>query len=361
MTHWDDQPQVLSPVGRQLADVIADGPQRQDLPGYEPVYRDFVDYIMRCTHRIWEEKNIGLCRGHYADDVVMHTLAGPATGAETVVQGTIGALAMSSDRQVIGQDVVWSDDGDGILHSSHRINGQMTHMGDDAMLGAATFRGTGATTIADCACYQNRIVEEWLVRDNWRAVAQVGGDPWALAQAQADADGVVDPARHGWRRNALAAVRNDHGVAIADGHPAAIPASMLTRAFRDDLFGDAAAALSPAAEVRWPSMRRGFGRGFWIGCVTQVRAALHDVALTIDHAAARPLPHGDVAVALRWSLAGLHAGLGVWGTATGRHVLIMAISHYRLRAGAVIEDVTVFDELAVLRQIAGGLTGELQA
>jgi hypothetical protein len=31
------------------------------------------------------------------------------------------------------------------------------------------------------------------------------------------------------------------------------------------------------------------------------------------------------------------------------------MSHYRIRAGAIIEDYTVFDELAVLRQIAGGL------
>lgn len=361
MTRWDDEPQVLSPVGRSLVDVLANGPPRQDLPGYEPVYRDFVDYIMRCTHRIWEEKNIGLCRSHYAGDVVMHTLNGPAIGAETVVQGTIGALGMSSDRQVIGQDVVWSDDGMSILHSSHRINGQMTHMGDDAMLGTATFRGTGATTIADCACRENRIVEEWLVRDNWRAVAQVGGDPWALARVQADADRGGDPARHRWRIDAIVAVRSGHDVLIPDGHPAAIPATMLTRAFRDDLFGDAAAVLSPAAEVRWPSMRRGFGRGFWIGCATQLRAALHDVALTIDHVAARPLPHGDVAVAVRWSLAGQHAGLGVWGLPTGRDVLIMAISHYRLRAGMIVEDVTVFDELAVLRQIAGGLTEEILA
>ena len=355
MSRWDMLPDVVSPVGRRLGDILAEGPRRQDLPGYEAVYRDFVDYIMRCTHRIWEEKNIGLCRSHYGDDCVMHTLAGPAVGAETVVQGTIGSLGYSSDRQVIGQDVVWSDDGDGILHSSHRINGQMTHMGDDAMLGPASFRGTGATTIADCACRANRIVEEWLVRDNWRAVAQVGGDPWAVAQAQAAMDRDGDPARHAWRAQALAAVRAGGDTVIPADDPAIIPAAMLIAAFRHDLFGEAAKALSPAAEVRWPSMRVGYGRGFWIGCATQIRAVLHDTTLTIDHTAARPLPHGDIAVAIRWSLAGRHGGGGVWGPATGRDLLMMAISHYRLRAGVIIEDVTVFDELAVLRQLAGGL------
>ena len=57
----------------------------------------------------------------------------------------------------------------------------------------------------------------------------------------------------------------------------------------------------------------------------------------------------------RWSLAGRHRGDGLWGAASGREILIMAVSHYRLRGGSIVEDVTVFDELAVLRQIAGGL------
>lgn len=355
MSGWDDHPQVLSPVGRSFAELIAEGPRRQDLPGYEDVYRDFVDYIVRCTHRIWEEKNIGLCRTHYSADCVMHTLAGPQTGCEVVVQNTIGALAMSSDRQVIAEDVIWSDDGDGHLYSSHRIMSSSTHFGDDAMLGRATRREAGATTIADCLCKENRIVEEWLVRDNLRAVGQIGGDPWAVARAQAEADAVGDQTRHHWRSEAIGRAREGESVTIPLGHPAEGAAAMLKLALGEDLYGEAARFLSPAAEIRWPTNRIGFGRGFWIGCLTQIRACLHKPALTIDHIAARPLPGGDVAVALRWSLAGVHGGDGVWGPASGRDLLVMAISHYRLRAGLIVEDITVFDELAVLRQIAGGL------
>ena len=60
-------------------------------------------------------------------------------------------------------------------------------------------------------------------------------------------------------------------------------------------------------------------------------------------------------MALRWSLAGRHARQGAYGTATGRELLVLGVSHYRLRNGRVLDDVTVFDELAVLRQLAGGL------
>lgn len=355
MTRWNDHPEILSPVGRSFADLMEEGPRRQGLPGYEPVYRDFVDYIIRCTHRIWEQKDIGLCRTHYGADCVMHTLAGPQSGYEVVVQNTIGALAMSSDRQVIGEDVIWSDDGDGHLYSSHRIVSSSTQLGDDAMLGPATRREAGAMTIADCLCKENRIVEEWLVRDNLRAVWQIGGDPWAVARQQAEADRDGDPARHAWRSEAIARVRSGGDVEIPADHPAELPARMLKLALRDDLYGQAAEALSPAAEIRWPSNRHGYGRGFWIGCLTQIRACLQRPSFTVDHIAARPLPGEDIAVAVRWSLAGTHAGGGAWGAPTGRDLLVMAISHYRIRAGAIVEDCTVFDELAVLRQIAGGL------
>ena len=352
---WDALPEVRSPAGRMLDELLEEGPRRQELAGYEPVYRDFVDYILRCTHRIWEQKNVGLCRSHYAADCKIHTLAGPVTGVEAVVQNTISTLGSTPDRRLIGEDVIWSDDGKAGLYSSHRIVSRSVHLGDDPLLGSATMAGNGVMTIADCLCRENRIVEEWLVRDNLRGVLQVGANPFAIARAQAAADQAGDTSRHQWRTEWIAATRTQADAAIPDDHPAAIPAAMLAAAWRCDLFGDAATALSPTCELRWPTNRKGSGRGYWIGCLTQIRGALHDVSYRLEHIAARPLPGGDIAVALRWALAGRHGGLGIWGPPTGRELLVCAVSHYRLRGGSIIEDVTVFDELAVLRQVSGGL------
>lgn len=354
---WDQDPQVLSPVGRPMREQLEEGLARQQLDGFEPVYRDFVDYIVRCTHRIWEEKNVGLCRSHYSDDCVMHTMAGPTCGKEVVTQNTVNSLASYADRVVLAEDVIWSEDAPGEFYSSHRISSRSTHFGDEPIIGKATMRGTGVTTIADCKVIANRIVEEWLVRDNVTALWQVGADPRAVAATTAAADMVGDPARHSWRADAILATRTLADAAIEDGHPAAPLAAMLRAAFMDEMYGDAAALLSPSVEVRWPSGRRGFGRGYWIGCLMQLCSALHDRTFCCEHVAARPLPNGDTAVALRWSMAGTHGGTGGWGDASGRDLWLLAVSHYRVRAGLVVEDATVFDEVSILRQIAGGFGG----
>jgi hypothetical protein len=256
---------------------------------------------------------------------------------------------------VLAEDVVWSEDAPGEFYSSHRISSRATHFGDEPMIGRATMRGNGVNTIADCKVIANLIVEEWLVRDNSTAMWQVGADPRAIATAWAAADREGDQERHAWRAEAIAETRTQGDVAIPEGHPAAPLAAMLRTAFVDDMFGDAAAKLSPSAEIRWPSRRHGFGRGYWIGCLMQLCNALHERVFRCEHVAARPLPHGDIAVALRWSIAGFHKGTGVWGEPSGRELWLLGISHYRLRGGLVIEDSTVFDEVSVLRQIAGGL------
>ncbi len=47
----------------------------QGMDGFEPIYTDIVDYIIRCTHRIWDEKNIGLIYTHYTHNAVVSFLA----------------------------------------------------------------------------------------------------------------------------------------------------------------------------------------------------------------------------------------------------------------------------------------------
>ncbi|MGL4314379.1 MAG: ester cyclase, partial [Sphingomonas sp.] len=194
-------------AGRDIAALLApQGARRQPLDGYDADYADIVDYIIRCTHRIWEQKDIGLIKTHYADDCRMHLMTGPIDGAGGVVANTIRTLAAFPDRTLVGEAVIWSEEAGGAYLSSHRITSSGTNLGISDF-GPATGRRVQFTTIADCLCRENRIVEEWLVRDNSGLVLGLGLSPRRIARDQAARD-KENGGRATWRAEAMQRVRD---------------------------------------------------------------------------------------------------------------------------------------------------------
>ena len=49
---------------RLITDADKRGP-KQSMRGFESTYQNIIDYIVRVTHRIWEEKNIGYINNTY--------------------------------------------------------------------------------------------------------------------------------------------------------------------------------------------------------------------------------------------------------------------------------------------------------
>ena len=84
-------------------------------------YLDIVDYIIRCTHRIWEERGIGLIYTHYAHNSVIHSGDAETYGREAVVVNTLQTLAAFPDRKLYGDEVIWSGDDEAGFHTSHLL------------------------------------------------------------------------------------------------------------------------------------------------------------------------------------------------------------------------------------------------
>ena len=347
--------------GRDIGEMLRDqGPRRQRLDGYDADYADIVDYIIRCTHRIWEQKDIGLIETHYAADCLMHLMTGPIVGAAGVARNTIRTLAAFPDRTLVGEAVIWSQEADGAYLSSHRITSSGTNLGPSDF-GAATGRRVQFTTVADCLCHENRIVEEWLVRDNSALVLALGLSPRAVARGHAEQDRLARATPAAWRIEAMERIRalpetGFQNAALPD--PAAAPAAFahawFDQTWNHRRFARFRDVYSPAVRWEGPGGRRLFGHGEVTGWATALIGSFGDARFSVDHVAAVPVGD-DIDIAVRWSMAATHDGGALYGAATGRPVYVLAVTHWRVAQGRIVEDVTIFDEIALLRQIEGGL------
>jgi predicted ester cyclase len=319
-----------------------------DLDGYATL----PDYILGITERIWEERGIHLIRRWYADDCLVHTPSGPFRGAGAMVAGTLETLHAFPDRQLLAEDVIWSDDGPALgLLSSHRVASTGRHLGG-GLFGPPTGRAMTTRTVADCRVVGHRIVEEWLVRDQAGIALQLGLDPVEHGRRLAAEDAV-----HGakpWHLDAWEAVRRgecEASSALQD-HPAAV-------AVREALMAIVGTAeLSAlrrthdrAVQLTLPCHRHDCGIPALDGWLIGLLAAMPDARIAVDHSIALEEPGRPLRVATRWRMAGTHSGRGSFGAPTGARLLIPGITHSDLVGGKVVREYWVVDELSVHRMI----------
>lgn len=352
-----DTLQVTMAAVTDLSDMLKPVPgRRQPMKGFDEEFVDIVDYIVRITHRIWDERQVETCRQYYAEDCAIQTLAGTiAGGVETVINNTWKTLEGWPDRTLDTDNVVWSGNEDDGYYSSHLITSHMTNLGPTEY-GPPTGKMARIQTVADCLCKENKIIEEWLMRDNLGLVTQMGLDGLRIAKAQAAGD---HNSNNGPRDMHLAEhVRTLSQAARPHSKPDSPEAE--AEAFTHSLF----AALWNAgelektgdyydyrADIHAPAARSLYGAKQAAGFIESFRAIMPDLVVSVDHVADIPYLGGARDVAVRWSLAGTHSGEGQYGPPSGGPIYILASSHFRIMNGRIRSEWTVFDELAVLRQV----------
>ncbi|MGB0907524.1 MAG: ester cyclase [Maricaulaceae bacterium] len=331
------------------------GGRRMELPGFDSEFVDFPDYIIRITDRIWHDRDVELCAKYYTDDCLIHTLTGQIIGAQTVIDNTYATMKAFPDRVLDADNVIWSDDGDGVFYSSHLITSKMTNLGPSEF-GAATGRKVRVRTIADCACKDNKIFEEWLVRDYAAMVIHMGFDVDDIAAKLAADDIAAGTSLIEFHAPAHADVMAHTPKAVSKlNWPETNPPEFAQLMFANYLTKDGLENLSDVYDFRvsglYPGDRDFYGHdelgAFWAEFFT----ALPDARIRVEHVADIPYLGEARDMAVRWSLAGHHTGEGLYGEPTGAPVYIKGVSHWRIMNGRIRQDVTVWDDVAVRRQI----------
>lgn len=329
-------------------------PETQSMRGFEDGYTDIVDYIVRSTHRIWEEKGMGLLYSHYRHNVQVHTAYGLTYGREAMLAASIQKLAAYPDRKAYADEVIWAGDDEQGFRTSHRITTVARNTGY-SLYGPPTGREVAYLTIANCLVRENRIVEEWLVTDELAVVRQLGID---------ERDAALTLARRHAARRPRWPTSGDPERLKGQTGPTVMPPrdgagfdveDFVRRTFHElwnwRLFNVVDDCYAPNYRCHITADRDLHGAGQFRAWVIAMIAVFPDAVLHVDDLYWLPDGANGYRTATRWTLSGTHAGYGAYGEPTGRRVVVMGITHHLIRDERFVEEWTVFDELAIRAQL----------
>jgi hypothetical protein len=317
------------------------------LPGFDPKWRDFPDYIMGLTKEIWEDRKISTLHQYYSEDIIVRTPSSVAVGNKGVIGATMATLAEFPDRTLLGEDVIWSGDENTGFLSSHRILSTATHM-HDGLYGKASGKKLVYRIIADCAAKENVIYDEWLIRDQGSIVRQLGWEPEAYTRDLIEREGGAITCT-----KPLTPSTDIHGPYTATGneHEAGQRyADILNRIMNAEM-SVIPAEYDRGCQLELPGGVTGHSHAdadqFWMG----LRASFPSAKFTAHHVIGRNDPDMPPRAAVRWSLHGKHEGWGTLGKPTQADVYILGISHAEFGPWGLRREYVLFDETAVWKQM----------
>ncbi len=312
-------------------------------------YASVPDFIYGITREIWEERGIGgKLDQYYASDILLRAATGFTGSNAGVTAQTLQTLHQFPNRQLVGEDVIWTDWGDGSFLSSHRLTSVMTHTGD-GILGKAQGKVVRSRIIADCWVKNQIVVEEWLVRDQAAFARCLGLQPRELARDMVDRElrlgmpisfFVPEHDRPGVFKSE---VQDDAAVAMLVKGLRRLWHGKETAAIRD-LYFHGAALHAPGGDVL-------YGHGDIDTFVLGYLASFPDAAFQVDAARINRDPEQPLRIAVRWSLTGTHSGFGHFGEPSGAPVYVMGMSHFTMTQGRVRAEYMVTDEVSIWKQI----------
>ncbi len=305
-------------------------------------------YIIDITYIIWEEGDVGRIREWYAPDCPVRSPHRVYNTVQDVIDETLESMHVFSSRRPYADDVIIGDKPSG-FYSSHRVRSVGLHTGDGA-IGPATGRTYQGLGIADCLCLDNRIVEEWKLRDHASFIRQLGLDPIEYGHSL----GAKNPEVYAVGNEAMRRRwTNDNGLTII-GDTAV--ANNIIDTYDALWNGKHLNVLSEqyVRSIRFegPGGHLSYGRASAGNLLSSILASLPDGNFEPHHLIIRHRPDRAVAVALRWSYCGTHSGIGRYGSPTGCPLALLGISHFELHDGLIANEWLVLDETAVYAQIA---------
>ena len=327
----------------------------QRLGGFEATYRNIIDYIVRITYRIWEDRDVEYIRATYADDARTYDDYGLQLGDEKIVQDTYHTTGAFSDIELVADEIVWAGDDEAGFHTSHRTLIRGTNDGR-SQYGPATGKPVDVLVIANCVSLGNEIFLEHVQYNSAAMLQQLGfkldeSVPALIAAPPAGwpRDGET------WRQLRAAASPEQP---LWKGEPiSGFDVDRFARNHLDALWNrrDAealAANCSPSLAFRGPTNRAFSGIDAYREFAQSIAAPFAEREWRMDEVYWMGNDSDGYLTSERWSAVGVHAKPGVYGPPTGQPVQIWGITQHEIKDGRIVREWTLFNELDLMMQIA---------
>ncbi len=326
----------------------------QSMRGYDDTYVDVIDYIVRITHRIWEEKDIGNIYDTYRHNSHVYDDYGLQYGRDKIVADTVHTINAFPDIRLFADEIIWAGDDVVGFHTSHRcfITGHNTGF---SRYGPPTGQKVALWCIANCVSLENEIFNEWVMYDTASMIHQLGFDLRDMARRlgnETDSDGIDDERfgeaerLGGQGRPEYLLPSNESGFDVEEFIRRTYHNLWNRRSPREIMF-----AYDASLQFTGSTGRRLYGRGDYQSFVLSVMAMFTDLAMQIDDIYWMGNNDDSYQVAVRWSLMGSHRGYGIYGAPTGRQVKMWGISQHQIKDGKINAEWMLFNEFAVMQQI----------
>ena len=354
----EDVSAVLQVERRDFTELVPeDRPRVQSMRGFDACYTDIVDYIVRCTHKIWDERDVGLIYTHYTHNCVLYGVLGTMYDRETIVRETIQRIVELPDRRGMATSVVWrGNDVDG-FYTSHMTHGTGRHT-EYGIFGKPTGRTFVTRTIVDCMILNNKIYREWVARDNMAQLVQLGIDPHEyaakLAQQKFEKGETVVEIAENRRLLGQYPPETEADLSIAHSETEAEVLRWLHHIYNKRMFGKIQQIYAPTCQWHGPLMRELYGIAAVLQQTMRLVAMVPDCAFVPQHICSVPSEEGGEKVAVRWILDGHHLGYGSLGAPTGHKLVVMGFTHFHIKDGKIIDEWVLYDELSMLVQLKLG-------
>ena len=296
----------------------------QSMKGFETQYKNIIDYIVRITHTIWEEKNIGYIYDTYSPDCLVWDEFGLQYGSEKIVSDTIHTNNAFPDIRLFADEVIWAGDEKTSFHTSHRtiITGTNT--------GFSKFsKPTGKTVrlfcIANCVAKNNEIYYENVVYDTAGLIKQLGLDLHEVAKQIAN-EGVRGPFAPDFKKT-----KPKRKISKLKPISYEIPNNIknlreFVHAVYDTIwnrrnFSALNSAYSNNVEFEGSTGRKFKGISKLRNFIISMISCFPDLALSIEDLYWMGNAKDGYLVSIRWGAVGTHKGNGIYGAPTNSCLL----------------------------------------